>query len=122
MSRVPCQKGISVIPVVLALKNHPDGRRLVPPNLWKYFDDRLVVSGWYPERDYWILIEALVKTMDPAQVGGDVWRYFARFSVERDITGKDTGRAEPAGVYRNFANEAAADPANFFGRASRLWS
>jgi hypothetical protein len=52
--RVPSQKGVSVLPVVVALKRHPDGRKLVPERLWKYFDEHLVVSGWYPERDYWV--------------------------------------------------------------------
>ncbi len=33
-------------------------------------------------------IEALVKTMDPAAFGGDVWRYFAKFSAQQDIAGK----------------------------------
>ena len=111
-----------MIPVVAALRQHPDGRKLVPRHLWKYFDERLVVSGWYPERDYWILIAALVKTMDPAEVGGDVWRYFAKFSTKRDIGGRDANATEPAGVYRNFASGDAADPASFFGRATRLWS
>ena len=48
LGRVPSQKGVSVLPVVIALKRHPDGRKLVPPRLWKYFDEHLVVSGWYP--------------------------------------------------------------------------
>jgi hypothetical protein len=122
LGRVPSQKGISVIPVVLALKQHPDGRKLVPRQLWKYFDEHLVVSGWYPERDYWVLIEALVKTMDPAAVGGDVWRYFARFSAKRDIgDGNGAGQERPA-VYRNFAAGDATDPASFFRRATMLWS
>ena len=59
-----------MLPVVLALKQHPDCAKLVPASLWKYFDEHLLVSGWYPERDYWVLIEALVKTIDPAAVGG----------------------------------------------------
>jgi hypothetical protein len=112
---------------VEALKQHPDGRKLVPSNLWKYFDEPMLVSGWYPERDYWVLIEALVKTMDAAAVGGDVWRYFARFSAQRDIGGQAVraasgDRAEPKGVYRHFASSRAMDPENFFRRAVRLWS
>ena len=116
------KKAFQVLPVVLALKQHPDGRKLVPRPLWKYFDEHLVVSGWYPERDYWVLIEALVKTIDPASVGGDVWRYFAKYSAKRDIGGGDSNGAEPAGVYRNFASGDASEPAGFFRRAARLWS
>jgi len=122
LGRVPSQKGISVIPVVAALKQHPDGRKLVPRHLWRYFDEHMVVSGWYPERDYWILIEALVKTIDPATVGGDVWRYFAQFSTKRDIGATNGSRTERQGVYRNFARAEADDPASFFRRAALLWS
>ena len=56
MDRIPSQKGTSVLPVVTALKQHPSGRALVPPQLWKYFDEPVLVSGWNPERDYRVLI------------------------------------------------------------------
>lgn len=126
MARPPSQKGTSVLPVVLALKQHPDREKLVPANLWKYFDEPVLISGWYPERDYWVLIAALVKTIDPGAVGGDVWRYFARFSAQRDIGGQEVKAAADdtkptAGVYRNFAAVDATDPESFFRRGARLW-
>jgi hypothetical protein len=110
----------------MALKQHPDREKLVPRNLWKYFETPMLVSGWYPERDYWVLIEALVKTIDPATVGGDVWRYFAKFSAQRDIGGQEVKAtagdvANHKGVYRHFASGGAADPEGFFRRATRLW-
>ena len=125
MGRPPSQKGTSVVPVVLALKQHPDARKLVPESLWKYFDEPVLVSGWYPERDYWVLISALVSTINPASVGGDVWRYFAKFSAQRDVGGQEM-RSSPddkggAGIYRMFAADGA-DPEGFFRRATRLWS
>jgi hypothetical protein len=124
MSRLPCQKGTSVLPVVQALRQRPEARALLPEALWKYLDEPVLISGWYPERDYWILIAALVKTMDPAAVGGDPWRYFAKFSAQRDIGGQAqaaTSEAHPGatGVYRNFAN--MTDPASLFSAATRLW-
>jgi hypothetical protein len=125
VAREPSQKGTSVLPVVAALRTHPDRQRLVPQPLWKYFDDHLLVSAWYPERDYFVLLEALVKTLDPKTLGGDVWRYFARFSVQRDIAGiapEGSLPAENKGVYRNFASADAGDPEQFFRRTSRLWS
>jgi hypothetical protein len=125
VAREPCQKGTSVLPVILRLKAHPDRHKLVPEPLWKYFDDHLLVSGWYPERDYFVLLQALVKTIDPKAVGGDVWRFFAKFSVKRDLGGVDTGGAVPAetkGVYRNFATAASGDAEQLFRRATRLWS
>jgi hypothetical protein len=123
--RNPCQKGTSVLPVIATLKAHPDREKLVPQPLWKYFDDHLLVSGWYPERDYFTLLEALAKTIDPNAVGGDVWRYFAKFSVQRDIAGASlpgstVGGAK--GVYRNYAAVDPSDPAQFFLRALKLWS
>ena len=127
MSRPPSQKGTSVLPVVLALKQHPDRKKLVPAHLWKYFDEPVLVSGWYPERDYFSLLTALVKTIDPDTIGGDMWRYFAKFSTQRDIGGEEVkaaadDKAESAGVYRSFAAGEKLDPEGFFRRAMRLWS
>jgi len=98
-----------VLPVVVALKQRPDVRQIVPASLWKYFDEPVLISGWYPERDYWILIEALVKTIDPATVGGDAWRFFARFSARRDIAGRD-GKPSPAGYCRCAGGSAQHTP------------
>jgi hypothetical protein len=124
MARVPSQKGTSLITVVAALKQHPDRKTLVPERLWKYFDEHIVVSGWYPERDYFVLIEALVKTIDPRTVGGDVWRYFASVSARSDIGGQDVGTsgASTKGVYRSYATVDPGDPEAFFKRTLRLWS
>ncbi len=137
MAREPRQKGTSVLPVIAQLKGHPDREKLVPQPLWKYFDDHLLVSGWYPESDYFQLLQALVKTIDPKAVGGDVWRFFAKYSVKKDLAGanasvpppadgrQDTNgdaRSDPRGVYRNFATSASGDPEQLFRRATRLWS
>jgi hypothetical protein len=124
VAREPCQKGASVIPVVAALKRHPDRQKLVPEHLWRYFDDHMLVSGWYPERDYFELLEAVAKTVDPRTVGGDVWRYFAKFSVQRDIAGANlpgSGLTDAKGVYRNFASVDGTDPKQFFRMGLKLW-
>jgi hypothetical protein len=138
VAREPRQKGTSVLPVIATLKTHPDREKLVPASLWKYFDDHLLVSAWYPEEDYFTLLAALVKTIDPKTVGGDVWRYFAKYSVQRDLAGGDLasdskiaterksvppGRSstEVKAVYRNFAADLGGDPAQLFRRATRLW-
>jgi hypothetical protein len=113
-----------MLPVVLALKAHPDRHKLVPKELWRYFDDHILVSGWYPERDYFVLVEALVKTIDPKTVGGDVWRFFARYSVRGDLGGVDVAGRKSAtkGVYRNFASVTTGEPELFFRRATKLWT
>src|SRR5262249_15430367 len=125
VSRPPSQKGTSVLPVVLALRQRPQARALLPAELWKYLDEPMFVSGWYPEKDYWVLLEALVQSIDAASVGGDVWLYFARFSVQRDIGGQDVatpGSGTAKGIYRSFATGGAIDLDNFFRRVTRLWS
>ena len=49
MPREPCQKGTSVLPVIEALRAHPDRKKLVPEPLWKYFDEQQGVhSGTFP--------------------------------------------------------------------------
>lgn len=116
-----------MLPVVLALKHHPDRQKLVPPELWKYFDEPVLISGWYPERDYWVLVAALVKTIRPSTVGGDVWRYFAKFSAQRDVGGQEgtlpnSDKQGGVGIYRSFVDGDMTDPENFFRRALRLWT
>lgn len=125
MAREPCQKGTSVLPVVAALRAHPHRDKLVGEHLLKYFDSHLVVSGWYPEREYFELLEALARTIDVKTSGGDVWRFFAKFSVQRDIAGaefSETASPVTKGVYRSFSGSADGDPEQLFRRAVRLWS
>lgn len=57
-------------------------------------------------------------------VGGDVWRFFARFSAQGDLGGAEVrgGKSTTRGVYRNFLSGGAAEPEQFFRRAIRLWS
>jgi hypothetical protein len=116
-----------VLPVVEALMKQPNYRQLVPAELWKYFDEPVLISGWYPERDYWVLISALVKTIDAAAVGGDVWRFFAKFSALRDIGGREPKspsdiRPAGSGVYRTFSAVDSSDPERFLRRVTQLWS
>jgi hypothetical protein len=110
---------------VQGLKRNPNAWNFLPPSLWRYLDDPIQVFDWYPERDYWVLLEALVKTLSPETIGGeDPFRYFARFSVQLDIGGrrqKGAGRTRSpaAGVHSAFA--VATDPPSFFQRAELLW-
>lgn len=126
MAREPCIKGTAVVPLVLALKNLPSPRDVVPRTLWKYLDEHIVVSGWYPERDVFQLLEALVKTIDPQQVGGDVWHFLGTVSAQRDIGGSQSqipeeNRVVGQGLYRHYAH-SGEDVDSFMKRALRLWS
>ncbi|HEX3597213.1 MAG TPA: hypothetical protein VHU80_19025 [Polyangiaceae bacterium] len=112
---------------MLTLKAQPDAKKLLPERLHRYLTERIVVSGWYPERDYWILIETLTKVLDPKVVGADPWRFFARFSAQNDIGGSNAAasasvKAASAGVYRTYAAAGAQDPQGFFRRAEKIWS
>jgi hypothetical protein len=127
VSRTPSQKGTSFLPVIVALKQHPDRKKIVPESLWKYFDEPILVSGWYPERDYWVLLSALVSTIEPADVGGDVWRYFAQFSAKRDIGGDktiavSTDNKSATGIYRSYGVVDKSEFDGLFRRSVRLWS
>lgn len=120
--REPCAKGTSFLPLVVALKNLPNAREVVPERLWKYLDTPIMVSGWYPERDFFVLIDAFVGTMDPAVVG-DPWTFIGVTSAQRDIGGSQASVPEELrvseGLYKRFAGEA--DIEVFMKRGAKLW-
>lgn len=126
MAREPCIKGTAVVPVVVALKNIPNHRDIVPRQLWKYLHEHIVVSGWYPEREIFKLLEILVATIDPQQVGGDVWRFLGIVSAQRDLGGTQDQIPEQnrvsQGLYRHYARGGEEDVAFFMKRAVKLWS
>ena len=121
-SREPHAKGTSLLPLVVALKALPNREEIVPKKLWKYFDTPIMVSGWYPERDFFVLIEAFVGTMDPALVG-DPWVFIGVTSAQRDIGGSQESLPEELrvseGLYKRFAGEA--DVEVFMKRGAKLW-
>lgn len=124
-SREPNTKGTSLLPLVVALKNLPNWREIVPEPLWTYFEGPIIVSSWYPERDYFTLIETLVGTVDPQAVGGDVWRFFGITAAQRDIGGTENtlpkeARVRP-GLYQSFKTEGPAEIGQFVKRAIMLW-
>lgn len=115
-----------MVPLVLALKNLPNHRDIVPRSLWRYLDEHIVVSSWYPERDVFKLLEILVSTIDPKQVGGDAWRFLGIISAQRDLGGlqdqvPEENRVEGQGLYRHYAR--TGDEVDvFMKRAIKLWS
>lgn len=123
-TREPCTKGTSFLPLVVALKNLPNWKEIVPTQLWPYFEGPVIVSSWYPEREYFTLLETLVGTVDPSAVGGDVWRFFGTTAAQRDIGGSEGTLPKEAvrpGLYQSFKSDARADIGHFVKRAIMLW-
>jgi hypothetical protein len=122
----PQHKGTGVIPLVAALKVHPDVRERLPAHLLRYLDEPLLASAWYPERDYLALLEVLALKMDPATVGGNVWTFLGRAAAQRDLAGDQDSvpppsRTASSGLYRQFVKAEPTDAPAFFLRATKLW-
>jgi len=95
----PQLKGTIVIGLVKALKSQTDAaRKVLSPSVAHYLDDRILVSGWYPETDALELIHAVAKIS--RGLGGDP--YFAmgrasahdhaKTSYKSVLTGRGTQR------------------------------
>ncbi|HVU03825.1 MAG TPA: DUF2378 family protein [Polyangiaceae bacterium] len=80
-------KGTSVIEIVRVLRKNKDAARaLLPPELHRYLEDRLLSSSWYPEEDYLTLLLALGRVLSPL-VSGDVWSFLGHQGAVKDFTG-----------------------------------
>jgi hypothetical protein len=126
-SAEPKHKGVGLLAVVKAIKANPRARTLVPTHLVHYLQEPVLLTGWYPERDYNALIALLASCIDPKHVGGDVWGYFGRTAAQRDIGGDqqaipERSRLETAGVYRNFRDVAESDVPGLFLRMTKVWT
>jgi hypothetical protein len=123
----PRHKGVGVLAVVKGLKANPQARDSVPRELAHYLTGTILPTGWYPERDYNVLIELLARSVDKKQVGGDVWAFFGRVAAQRDIAGDQkqiapSSRTENAGIYRRFGDGNPDDLGGLFSRAGTIWS
>jgi hypothetical protein len=123
----PKHKGIGLLAVVKAIKVNPRARAQVPAHIEHYLQEPILVTGWYPERDYHALITLLASTIDPKQVGGDVWAYFGSTAAQRDVGGDqqavpERSRLDTAGVYRNFRDVAESDVPGLFLRMTKIWT
>lgn len=120
----PKHKGVGVLAIVEGLKATPAAQRHLPEALKHYLSEPILPSGWYPERDYNVLIEALA--LGTGRRGGDVWRTFGRLAAQRDIAGEqqeipERQRVKTAGVYRSFRDKDSHDLAGMFQCLERLW-
>jgi hypothetical protein len=100
-------KGIAVVGTVAAMKaNEELFRRRLRPELLRYLDEPIHLSGWYPMEEYLELMRALAITLDPKSMGGDVYRALGIIGAKRDLQGNQTPvpedqRVERAGLYRS---------------------
>ena len=78
-------KGIALIDVVKTLRvNRSAASKLLPPRLHPYLSSRIQVSDWYPEEDFFELLEALTRVVpDP---GMDVWEWVGRMGAKSDFS------------------------------------
>jgi hypothetical protein len=123
----PKHKGVGLLAVVKGIKANPHARAQVSAHLVHYLQEPILVTGWYPERDYNALITLLASNIDPKQVGGDVWAYFGSTAAQRDVGGDqhavpERSRLGTAGVYRNFRDVAASDVPGLFLRMTKIWT
>lgn len=123
--REPNSKGAAFPPLIAALKNLPNWEEIVPTALRKYFEEPVLASGWYPERDYFTLLEALVRALEPQAPGADVWHFFGVTAAQRDIGGCQDQLPEEVrvrqGLYQSFKSGGPADVGTFVKRAIMLW-
>lgn len=123
----PNHKGVGLIAVVKGIKSNPRAEAKVPASLAHYLNDPVLLSAWYPERDYNALLALLAASIDAKAVGGDVWAFLGRVAAQRDIGGEQDNiprrsRTESAGIYRKFRDVDVDDIAGLFLRASKVWT
>ena len=78
-------KGTAVLQAVKTLRSMGElARQHVPPSLQSYLVDRIIVSSWYPERDFIGLI-GVVTSLMPVTDGSDVWELCGRLAATHDL-------------------------------------
>lgn len=111
--------------VVKGILASPKAAAQVPEAQRRYLTDAILPSGWYPERDYNVLLITLANSVDRAALP-DVWAYFGTVAARRDVGGEQSGvparsRTENAGVYRNLRGGQPNDVAGLCLRMAKMW-
>ncbi|HEU4383703.1 MAG TPA: DUF2378 family protein [Anaeromyxobacteraceae bacterium] len=86
-------------------------RQILPPELHKYLDARILPSSWYPEEENLALIRALARLLreNVPDVGDDVYA----------VMGRTVAQADLSGIYANLVR--AGDPQETLRRAQVGW-
>ena len=122
----PKHKGVGILAVVKGIKANPRAKTLIPELLHHYLAEPVLPSGWYPERDYNLMIELLARHVDRSAIPDDVWVFFGRTAAQRDIAGEQghlptESRTQTAGIYRKLRIENPRDLAGLFLRLEKIW-
>jgi len=122
----PRQKGVGLLPIVQALRGHPQAHALIPHSLQHYLTSKVLPSAWYPELHCEELLDVLARTLESKGTTRDVWSFFGRVAAQRDLAGMQhevspPARIDSAGVYRKIGTASEVDVAGLFLRASKLW-
>jgi hypothetical protein len=107
---MPYVKGIALFGIVKALRSlRSTAEPKVPTHLHRYFDERVIVSQWYPEADY-VALMGVVGEIMAERVSGDVWEFL----------GEEGARAQFSDIYAMAVR--VGDPAGTLRRATTTWS
>jgi len=101
-------KGITILNAVKTLRlKKAESRALLPMDLHRYLEDRILVSSWYPEEDLLGLLRVLGKILpDP---GIDIFEFMGLASARTDLSG----------VYSHMLR--LGDPVGTLRHGSVLW-
>ncbi len=106
--RVASIKGAHIIGLVKALRaRRAEAEAVLPRELHRYLDERVLASTWYPETDHVALRQA-VAALNPQEA--DIWGLFGVLAA----------RASLGGVYKNMV--ARGDPARTLRNMRHYWS
>lgn len=102
-------KGTLVSGVVKALRS--DSERALPllaPSLRHYLTDRILPTAWYPEHEFWAMVDVTAQLAPP-----DVDAY-------REL-GRSEAHVHVETVYSALSHIAEADPPRLLHRLTHLW-
>jgi hypothetical protein len=83
-------KGSAMLNAVKALRANKDAaRKLLPTRLYRYLDERIMASSWYPEDEQLELIRALAQILPDVvpEASKGVYEFMGRFTAQADLGG-----------------------------------
>ncbi|HEY1586743.1 MAG TPA: hypothetical protein VGH63_13705 [Polyangia bacterium] len=97
-------KGTNMLSAVKALRMARDeSRKLLPPPLHRYLEERVLVSSWYPEADLMVLLQTLGKILP----GDDPFYYMGRRTAAEHLAGIYRGHVRPDDLERTLQSASA---------------